>query len=154
MPSSAPDVAPFAKAFRLAYPMGMVLCVAWPLALQLLLGTVIRQGPTPPGGVAEQLGYTFSGLTLLIALFLTWRWGKVRAAFAGVPAQQQPAIVFREILLYAALLELTSLFGILYYALAGPLAERYSRSFIALTSIMFFVFVPRLDAWRHAAQGE
>ena len=143
-----------AKAFRLAYPMGLVLCVAWPLAVQLLLGTVIRQGPNPPGGVAEQLGYTFSGLTFLIALFISWRWGKVRAAFGLLPAPERPAIVFREILIYSALLELTSLFGILYYALGGPLAERYSRSFIALTTVMFFVFVPRLDAWRQAAQGE
>ena len=37
--------------------------------------------------------------------------------------------------------------------LAGPLAERYSRSFVALTTIMFFIFVPRLEAWREAAQG-
>jgi len=131
-----------------------VLCVGWPLALQLLLGTAIRQGEAPPGGVAQQLGYTFSGLTFAIALFVIWRWGKVRAAFGATPAPARPAILIRETLLYAALLELTSLFGILYYALGGPMAERYSRSFIALTTVMFFVFVPRLDAWRQAAQGE
>ena len=151
---SAPETPTLDKAFRWAYPAGLLLCVAWPLALQLMLGTVIRQGVLPPGGVAQQLGYTFSGLTFLIALFITWRWSKVRAAFPATPAPARPGILLRETLLYAALLELTSLFGILYYALGGPLAERYSRSFIALSTVMFFVFVPRLDAWRQAAHGE
>ena len=149
-----PAALPLAKAFRLAYPIGLVLCVAWPLTLQLLLGPVIRQGVPPPGTVAQQLGYSFSGLTFLIALFVTWRWNKIRKAFQATPAQEQPAILLRETVLYSALVELTSLFGVLYYALGGPLAERYSRSFIALSSIMFCVFVPRLDAWRRAAQGE
>jgi uncharacterized membrane protein YidH (DUF202 family) len=144
---------PLAKAFRTAYPVGLFLCVAWPLALQLMLGTIIRRGATPPGGVAQQLGYTFSGLTMLLAFYVTWRWDRTRKSFrAAGPAQ--PAILLRETLLYAALLEFTSVFGVLYYALGGPLAERYSRSFIALTTVMFFVFVPRLDAWRRAAQGE
>ena len=154
MPSSAPDVAPFAKAFRLAYPMGMVLCVAWPLALQLLLGTAIHRGAAAPGGVAQPLGYTFSGLTFLIALFLTWRWGQVRAAFHRQSPDQQAATLVREVIFYSALLELTSLFGIAYFALGGPMAERYSRSFVALTTVMFFVFVPRLEAWRQAARRE
>jgi hypothetical protein len=138
----------------MAYPVGLVLCLAWPLALQLMLGTTIRQGPAAPGEAIRQLGYTFSGLTFLIALFITWRWGRIRKAFPAVPADRRPSILVRETLLYAALLEFTSLFGILYYALGGPLAERYSRSFIALTTLMFFVFVPRLDAWRRAAREE
>lgn len=143
-----------AKAFRLAYPIGLVLCVGWPLTLQLLLGTAIHQGAPPPGGVAQQLGYSFTGLTFLIALFVTWRWGKTRAAFRATPAAARPAMLIRETILYAAILEFTSFFGIVYYALGGPQAERYSRSFIALTTIMFFIFVPRLDAWRRAANGE
>jgi hypothetical protein len=60
--------------------------------------------------------------------------------------------VIRETILYAALFELSSFYGIVYYALGGPLAERYARSFIALTTIMFFVFVPRFQAWREAAE--
>jgi hypothetical protein len=146
---------PLAKAFRIAYPVGLFLCVAWPLALQLMLGTVILRAATPPpGGVVQQLGYTFSGLTFLLAFYVTWRWGRTRKAFHDAGAALQPAILLRETLLYSALLEFTSVFGVVYYALGGPLAERYSRSFIALTTVMFFVFVPRLDAWRRAAEGE
>lgn len=154
VPSESPDLLSLTKAYRIAYSIGLALCLAWPLALQLMLGTAIHPGSLAPPGLAQQLGYSFTGLTVLAALGVTWRWGRVRAAFRRTPAEQRPAIVTRETLMYAALFELSSVYGILTYALGGPLAERYARSFIALTSIMFFVFVPRLDAWRDAAQGE
>jgi hypothetical protein len=149
-----PEFPHLARAFRRAYLIGLLFCVAWPLALQLMLGTAIHQGQQPPGDVARQLGYTFSGLTFLIALFLTWRWGQVRAVFHRQSPDQQAATLVREVIFYSALLELTSLFGIAYFALGGPMAERYSRSFVALTTVMFFVFVPRLEAWRQAARRE
>jgi hypothetical protein len=148
------ELLPLNRAFRIGYGLGLAICVAWPLAIQLMLGSAIRSGTIPPLGVARQLGYTFSGLTMLAALFVTWRWGKVRDGFKALAPRERPAVLLRETLVYAALFELTTLYGIIYYALAGPLAERYARSFVALTTIMFFVFVPRLDAWREAAQGE
>ncbi|BDU73791.1 hypothetical protein [Mesoterricola silvestris] len=144
----------FAKAFRIAYLLGMSICVAWPLLLQLMLGTVIRPGEAPPGGVIQQLGYTFTGLTFAAAFFVTWRWTKVQRAFGRLEDARRPGTVIRETILYAALFELSSLYGIVYYALGGPGAERYARAFIALTTIMFFVFVPRFQAWRDAAQEE
>ena len=149
-----PEAPHLAKAFRLAYLVGLLFCVAWPLTLQLLLGTAIHQGVPPPGDVARQLGYTFSGLTFLIAFFLTWRGGKVRKAFPRETPPRQAAILVREVVFASAILEFTSMFGIAYYALGGPLAERYARSFVALTTVMFFVFVPRLNAWRRAALGD
>ena len=139
------------KAFRLAYALGLALCLAWPLVLQLMLGTAIAPGSAPPGGVVAELGYTFTGLTFGAALFVTWRWGRVRASFASVPPPRRPGVLIRETLLYAALFELSALYGLVYYALGGPLAERHARAFIALSTIMFFVFVPRLQAWRDAA---
>jgi hypothetical protein len=145
---------PLARAFRIAYVLGLFICVAWPLALQLMLGTAIQPGSAPPGGVVAQLGYTFTGLTLGSALFVTWRWGRVRKQFAAMPQEGRPGLVLRETILYAALFELSSLYGLIYYALGGVAAERYSRSFIALTTVMFFVFVPRFQAWRDAAQEE
>ena len=151
---SRPPDDPLYLGFRIAYPAGLAICLAWPLALQLMLGTVIRPGAAPPGGVIQELGYTFTGLTFAIAFFVTWRWGRVRAGFRTVDSGRRRAVLVREILLYSVLFELSSLFGLCYYALGGPLAERYSRGFIALTTIMFFVFVPRLQAWRDAAQGE
>ena len=151
-PTLKPD--PLARAFRLGYGLGLAICVAWPLALQLMLGTLIRAGSAPPGGVVQQLGYTFTGLTFAAALGITWRWGKVRRGFAGLPEAARAGTVVRETLLYAVLCELSALYGLIYYALGGPLAERYSRSFIALATIMFFVFVPRFQAWREAATEE
>jgi hypothetical protein len=143
------------QGFRIAYVAGLVLCLGWPLALQLMLGTVIRRlDQLPPAGAIQQLGYTFTGLTLVIALFVTWRWGKVRAGFHRLAPERRGLALLREIILYSALFEFTSLFGVLYFALGGPEADRYARSFIALTTVMFFVFVPRLQAWRDAAQGE
>jgi hypothetical protein len=140
------------KAFRTAYAIGLFICVGWPLLLQLMLGTAIRPGAAPPEGVVRELGYTFTGLTFASAFFVTWRWGKVRRAFPDLAEPRRPGTVIRETILYAALFELSSFYGIVYYALGGPLAERYARSFIALTTIMFFVFVPRFQAWREAAE--
>jgi hypothetical protein len=152
--SRQPEPTPLERGFRIAYPTGLVLCLAWPLTLQLMLGTAIHPSPEPPSGVIQQLGYTFTGLTFACALFATWRWGRVRAGFKDVPADRQRRILVREILLYSALFELSSLFGLVYYGLGGPQSERYARGFIALTTIMFFVFVPRLQAWREAARPE
>ena len=152
--SRQPDPSPLERGFRIAYPTGLVLCLAWPLALQLMLGTAIRPSPAPPSGVIQQLGYTFTGLTFASAFFVTWRWGRIRAGFRAESALRRGRILVRETLLYSALFEFSSLFGLLYYALGGPQAERYARGFIALTTIMFFVFVPRLQAWREAAGPE
>jgi len=149
-PDSALD-----RGFRLAYPAGLVICVAWPLLLQLLLGTAVqRPQEQPAGGTVQQLGYTFTGLTFACACFVAWRWGRIRAGFRAVPEARRARVLIRETLLYSALFELSSLYGLCYYALGGPQAERFARGFIALTTVMFFVFVPRLRAWREAAQGE
>ena len=146
--------APLAKGFRLGYGVGLVICVAWPLLLQLMLGTVILRGLAPVDGLARELGYTFTGLTFGAALFVTWRWGRMRKDFAKVPAGQRSGVVVRETILYAALFELSSLYGLIYYSMGGPMAERYARSFIALTTVMFFVFVPRFQAWQDAIGEE
>jgi hypothetical protein len=146
-----PDANPnLSKAFRVAYVLGLLMCVAWPLGLQLMLGTAIKPGQAPPEGVVRQLGYTFTGLTFGAALFITWRWSRVRAGFGALREASRPGVLLRETILYAALCELSALYGLVYYALGGPLAERYSRGFIALATIMFFVFVPRFQAWRDA----
>ena len=143
---------PLTKAFRLGYGLGLIICVAWPLVLQLMLGTTILAGTAPPDGAVRELGYTFTGLTFASALFVTWRWGKVRKALPSVPPASRPRLVVRETLLYAAVLELSSLYGLLYYALGG--LPRFARAFIALTTLMFFIFVPRIQAWRDAAGEE
>ena len=151
--SRPPDPA-LARAFRPAYGAGLVLCLAWPLALQALLGTVVQPGAGPDGELLLQLGYTFTGLVCAAGLFMARRWARVRAGFAALPPGLRPRVLVREILVFAALCECSALFGLVYYVLGGPQAERYARGFLALTPVMFFVFVPRLGAWRHAANEE
>ncbi|MBL0212101.1 MAG: hypothetical protein IPQ13_14500 [Holophagaceae bacterium] len=142
------------RAYRWAYLAGLTLCVFWPLMLQLAFTEFIAPGQNPPDGVVKQLGYTFTGLVLLCAAFVTWRSGKVRAGFCALAAAARPRAMAREILLYSALFEVSCFFGLAYWALAGHEGVRFARSFIVLTSIMFFCFVPRFDAWRRAAEGE
>jgi hypothetical protein len=140
------------RAFQKAYGLGLVLCVCWPLILQLLLGPLIKPGQNAPQGVLQQLGYTFTGLTFLAAAFVTWRSLRVRAGFAALDPSRRPKVLFREVLLYAALFELSCFYGILYWALVGGEANRYARSFIMLTSLMYFFFVPRWGAWKDALE--
>lgn len=139
------------KAWRIAYGIGLFIAVAWPLALQLMLGTAIRPMAGALGATVRELGYTFTGLTFAAALFITWRSGRVRAGFKALPETARPGTVLRETVLYAALCELSAVYGILYFALGGPEAERHARAFLALAPIMFLVFTPRLGAWLEAA---
>jgi len=138
------------RAFFIAYGVGIVLCIVWPLALQFMLGHFIIRPPHSAGDFVQELGYTFTGLSALTALFVRLRWRKVRAGFAAAPGPDRPGIVMRETLLAAALFELSAAYGIVYFALGGPGADRYSRTFIALPTIMYLVFVPRLKAWHRA----
>jgi hypothetical protein len=118
-----------------------------------MLGRAVR--PAGPGGeTVLQLGYSFTGLTVAGALFVLWRWGRVRAGFRAVAARRRRLVLVRETLLYSALFGLSSVYGLCYYALGGPRAGTFARGFVALSTVMFFVFVPRLRAWREAAQGE
>lgn len=142
------------KAYRWSYLAGLSLCLFWPLMLQLLFTGFITPGKNPPEGVIQDLGYTFTGLVLLIAGFVTWRSGKMRAGFQALDRSVRPRIMAREILVYSALFELSCFFGLAYWAMTGLGGLRYARSFIVLTSVMFFVFVPRFEAWRKAAEGE
>ena len=141
-----------ARAFWIAYGIGLLLCLGEPLLLQALLGGAIPPGAGAPGETVRQLGYSFTGLTLVGALFVSRRSSRVRSGFGAVPAERRGALLAREILLYSILFNCVSVFGVVYYAMGGLEAERHARTFIALSSIMFFLFVPRLQAWRQATQ--
>ena len=143
---------PLRPGFLLAYGTGLALCVAWPLVLQVLLGTVLHPGFLGPTPLAGELGYTFTGLVVLGALFVKRRSVQALRTFATLAPGLRPRAMVREILLYAALFELSAFFGLVYDGMGGPQAERYARSFIALAAIMFLVFVPRLSAWERASR--
>lgn len=130
------------RSFRIAYALGLVLCVVWPLFLQVILRRTVQ--PIGTGGeLATELGYTFTGLSALSAVFVIRRSARIRKAFASLDPPRQSQTILREVLLYAALFELSAVYGIIYFALQGPHAERYGRTFIALPTVMFFLFVPR-----------
>jgi hypothetical protein len=143
----------FRRAFFLAYGAGVLLCIVWPLTVQGLLPFLLHPGRLGPSPLAEELGFTFTGLVFLSALFVHGRSRKVRAGLAVRAAGRHTRVMAVEILLYSAIFELSVLLGLLYYALGGPQAERYARSFIALAPVMFLVFVPRLGAWQRASEG-
>jgi hypothetical protein len=145
---------PLAKAFRIAYALGLLICVAWPLLLQVLLRAAVHPVAAMPSEEVRQLGYSFTGLTVAGAVFVAWRSRRSREGLREVPAAARPGRVAREILLGAAILELSALYGVLYYALGGPGAERHARTFLALAPVTFLLFVPRFQAWRASAGEE
>ena len=149
---SAPDR--MRVAFRWSYGAGLVLCVLVPAALEFALGRIPKLAAAPPEEFTRQVGYTFTGLLLCAAAFLSWRSARIRRAFAALQPADRPRIILRETLLYAVLCALGALFGLGCHALGGPQTERHARTFIALSPVMFLVFVPRLDAWMKAEQGE
>lgn len=140
----------FRRAWIMAYGSGMLLCVIWPLILQGLLGRVIQPGMLNLESLAQDLGYTFTGLVILSALFVVRRSKNVRAGFSALEARKRSRVMVMEILLYSAIFGLSTLFGLVYHGMGGPQAERYARTFIALSMVMFLLFVPRLSAWRKA----
>jgi hypothetical protein len=117
----------------------------------MILVRVLPRPGASSGEFAAELGYTFTGLTALAALFVNRRSARIRAALASMDPIHQSRTILREILLYSALFELSAAYGILYYTMGGPNPERYGRTFIALPTVMFFLFVPGWAKWRKAA---
>lgn len=143
------------RAYGRGYLAGLVLCVIWPLILVLMLGAgLVKPGANAPAGVFKELGYTFTLLAFASAAFVTWRSGKVRKGFHSLEAAQRPRILFRELVVYSALFELSCLYGLVYWMLVGLAGRQHAFSFMMLSPLMFFFFVPRFEAWRSAAEGE
>ncbi len=153
LPDDAPEVQALLPAYRRARLAGLIICVAWPLLLMVMVATgAVRPGAAPLEGPAKEIGYTFTGLVFLSAAWVTWRSGKVLKGFRDLAPDQRPRVVLRESLLYAAAFEASCLWGLLYWMMVGPNAARYVGTFMALTPIMFFFFVPRFYAWKLALE--
>lgn len=135
-------------AAKKARVMGLVLCLAWPLVLMALLTVgVMRPGTLPVQGWVEQTGYTFTALTLLAAGYITHRSGKVLAAFREVPEGERARVVFRTTLGFSILCSLSTFYGLVYWRLAGHHAARHALAYMALSALMFMIFVPRGPQW-------
>jgi len=151
----APEVLAILPAYKRARLAGLVICVAWPLLLMAMVATgAVKPGTAPLAGPAKQIGYTFTGLVFLSAVWVTWRSGKVLKGFRDLAPELRPRTVLRESLIYAAVFETSSLWGLLYWMMVGTAAARYVGTFMALTPIMFLFFVPRFYAWKLALERE
>jgi protein-S-isoprenylcysteine O-methyltransferase Ste14 len=138
---------------RLAYGLGLALCLGTPglISVLLLTGT-IPPGSQAPEGFYQDLGYLFTGLVFLTAAWVWWRSGQALRAFKALPKAQQAAFVLRESLLYAAVFEASSLLGLVYWILVGSHAARHAWGFIVLTPVLFAALVPRYDRWEKALE--
>ena len=144
--NDAPE--PLCTACRLAYLAGLALCLGTPILVgALILSGLVPPGNHPPEGTYLQVGHLFTGLVFFSAAWVLWRRGAVLKAFPGVPAPQQAGVILRETLLYAALFELSSLYGLVYWLLVGTYAARHVFGFIVLSPLLFLAFTPRLRHW-------
>jgi hypothetical protein len=62
-------------------------------------------------------------------------------------------VILREVLVYAALFEASSLCGLVYWTLVGAQAPRHAWGFILLTPALFLALVPRARRWRQALEA-
>lgn len=142
------------KAVRQGRILGLVLCLAWPLVLMAMIGGgAIRAGSLPAQGPLRSLAYGFMGLIFLAGAFVTWRTNRVMKGFKALTPEVQGRTAFREILIASALFELSCLYGLLYWMLVGRNAFHQVLTFMALTPLMFFLFVPGLNDWVAASEG-
>jgi len=139
---------PFRRAYSRAYGLGAAFCVALPLIVQVLLRRLVRQGSFGLEALAQELGYTFTGLTALALLVAIRLSGRTKAEIAGLGEPEQPRKIFRRVLLLSALLGSGTLFGLVTFGLGGPGSERYARTFLALPVVLFLAVVPRPSAYR------
>jgi hypothetical protein len=114
---------------------------------------VVPPGTQVPEGIFQQIGYLFTGLVLLAAAWVWWRSGRVLRTFKAFPEVQRRAVILREGLLYAAVLETSSLCGLAYWILVGDHAVRHVWGFILLTPMLYLALVPRYDRWAKALES-
>ena len=149
--NGAPD--PLRAAHRLARLMGFALCFGTPaLVAGLILSGLVPAGENPPEGPVLQIGHAFTGLVFLSTAWVVWRRGAMLRGFHQVPAAERPRVLLRESVLYAALFELSCLYGLVYWLLVGRQAGRHVAGFILLAPLLFLAFVPGLGRWVEASR--
>jgi hypothetical protein len=139
------------SAHRMAYGLGLLLCVGTPALIAVLLGSgVIPPGMQVPDGTYQQIGYLFTGLVFLTAAWVWWRSGKALREFKVLPEALRAPRILQEGLLYAAVLETSSFCGLVYWLLVGGHAARHAWGFILLTPLLYLALMPRYDRWAKA----
>ena len=145
---------PLRAAHRTAWALGSVLCVGTPgLLAALMLSGAVPPGAQVPEGLFEQVGYLFTGLVFLTGAWVWGRRGRVLRGLKAVPEDQRPSLIVREGLLYAAVLEVSCLCGLVYWSLVGTHAARHAWGFILLTPMLFAALMPRYAQWVKGTEG-
>jgi len=138
---------------RSAYGLGLALCFGAPGLIAVLLGSgVVPPGAQVPEGLFQQIGYLFTGLVFLTGAWVWWRSGKTLREFKALQACRRPAVILREGVIYAVVLETSSLCGLVYWILVGEHAARHAWGFVLLTPILFLALMPRYDRWAKALE--
>ncbi|HJV48111.1 MAG TPA: hypothetical protein VJ549_02430 [Geothrix sp.] len=136
------------KAHRLAYALGLMLCLGTPaLITGLILSGVVPPGQERPEGLYQQVGYLFTGLVFLSGAWAWGRRGRVLRGFKALPEARRPAVLLRETLVCSAAFELSSLCGLIYWTLVGAQAPRHVWGFIILSPVLFLALTPRAHHW-------
>lgn len=132
----------------MAYALGLVASLLVALAGQGLLHKVAAG--TQPASSVQDIGYAFTGLSLLGAFGL-WRLG--RGALAASALKASPALA-RTVYLWFAAASLVALgFGLLYWGMGGAAVERHARTYIALGPLAYLLLAPRPRRWT-AGRGD
>lgn len=148
------DEALLRRAFWQGYGTGLAVAVAWPLLLQAaLLGWLKAPPPLLRGEALHQIGYAFTGLTLLGSTFLVMRFRSLRRTFPLIPVRLRPGRLRGELLLAGSLCAATALLGLFYLTLGGVETLRHARGFLFIAPLQFLGLVPRLATWRAAASA-
>ena len=138
----------------MAYGVGLVLCLGTPgLVSALLLSGVVPAGSHLPEGIYLQVGYLFTGLVFLSATWVWWRSTHALRVFKEGAEAQRPAMILQEVMVDAAVLESSSLCGLVYWVLVGNHAPRHVWGFILMTPLLFFALVPRYARWVEALES-
>ncbi len=139
------------RAFRQGYGTGLAVAVLLPLLFQIALGPLATDlRPLLQEALRQQLGYIFTGLTLLGSLILIHRMRALRRTLGQWTEPSRARRLRRELLLASGLCTQTALWGLLYLALGGPDVLRHARGFLLLAPLQFLALVPRYATWAAA----
>jgi len=121
---------------------GFVLCVIALVSGQIAMSCWLTPGPAQNTGVVQDIGYTFTGLTVALS-FILWRWGRLENAASSAnpvkpPVPSMPRYWLTK-MAQAALAAIPMLLGCLYFHMAGRHTERHSRSFAAIPPLIYLL---------------
>jgi len=122
---------------KAAVSAGFVLCAAALVAGQIAMSRFLAPGTAQNSGVVQDIGYTFTGLTVALGYFL-WRWGRAESNSSLTRTR-----LWLTKILQAALAVVPALLGCVYFYIAGEYNERHARTFAVLPPLMYLLTIKR-----------